>query len=313
MTQTISFEAGPDLSAERRVAGANLVVALVALFGGVTVGLLQALEHAGVNLYPALAPVIRSYYHGLTLHGVLNVLVFTTFFICGFVPLIAARALERPLWSARLAWGTFWLMLGGLILAAIPLVGNAASVMFSFYPPLKAHWAFYVGLTVVIVGTWLVTLNLALTLRAWRAGHPGQRTPLPAFMAMITFAMWTIASLGLAAEMLFLLIPWSVGLVRPEWQWDLMWVGIGGTGLFLSALLYFLNVVGTLAWSRGPAPEMPRFAEALSGPDHAPAILDRWRRAPAGAWTRVARKAPAPPPPIPWPCPRPAASPSPPC
>ena len=33
-----------DLAAERRVAGANLTVALVALFGGVTVGLLQALE-----------------------------------------------------------------------------------------------------------------------------------------------------------------------------------------------------------------------------------------------------------------------------
>ncbi|HEU5320958.1 MAG TPA: cytochrome C oxidase subunit I, partial [Methylomirabilota bacterium] len=48
-------------------------------------------------------------------------------------------------------------------------------------------------------------------------------------------------------------------------------------GLFVSALLYFLNIVGTLAWSRGPAPEMPRFAEALSGPDHAPAVLDRWR------------------------------------
>jgi cytochrome c oxidase subunit 1 len=54
-------------------------------------------------------------------------------------------------------------------------------------------------------------------------------------------------------------------------------VGIGGSGLFLSALLYFLNIVGTLVWSRGPAPEMPRFAEALSGPDHAPPILDRWR------------------------------------
>jgi cytochrome c oxidase subunit 1 len=65
--------------------------------------------------------------------------------------------------------------------------------------------------------------------------------------------------------------------VRPEWHWDLMMVGIGGTGLFLSAILFFLNVVGTLAWSRSPAPEMPRFAEALSGPDHAPAVLDRWR------------------------------------
>jgi cytochrome c oxidase subunit 1 len=68
--------------------------------------------------------------------------------------------------------------------------------MFTFYPPLKAHWAFYVGLTLVVVGTWLVTLQLALTWRAWRRANPAVRTPLPAFMALATFAMWTIASLG---------------------------------------------------------------------------------------------------------------------
>ena len=208
-----SDKAVPDLHTERRLAGAYLAVAIVALFGGTTLGLFQALEHAGVNLYPALQPVLRSYYQGLTLHGVLNVLVWTTFFICGFLPLVTGRALQRPLASPALAWATFWLMLGGLVLAAVPLLGNAATVMFTFYPPLKAHWAFYVGLTLVVVGTWLVTLNLAVTLAQWRARHPGARTPLPAFMSMATFAMWTIASLGLAAEMLVLLIPWSLGWV----------------------------------------------------------------------------------------------------
>ena len=208
-----SDKAVPDLHTERRLAGAYLAVAIVALFSGTTLGLFQALEHAGVNLYPALQPVLRSYYQGLTLHGVLNVLVWTTFFICGFLPLVTGRALQRPLASPALAWATFWLMLGGLVLAAVPLLGNAATVMFTFYPPLKAHWAFYVGLTLVVVGTWLVTLNLAVTLAQWRARHPGARTPLPAFMSMATFAMWTIASLGLAAEMLVLLIPWSLGWV----------------------------------------------------------------------------------------------------
>ena len=29
--------------------------------------------------------------------------------------------------------------------------------------------------------------------------------------------------------------------------------------------------------SRAPAPDLPAFAEALSGADHAPIILDRWR------------------------------------
>ena len=143
----------------------------------------------------------------------LNALVFTTFFICGFLPFILSRSLGAPLASARLGWVTFWIMVAGLVLASIPLVGNAATVMFTFYPPLKAHWAFYVGLTLVVAGTWLVTLNLVLTWRAWRARNPGLRTPLAAFMSLVTFVMWTIASLGLAAEMIFLLLPWSLGLL----------------------------------------------------------------------------------------------------
>src|SRR5262249_29699259 len=201
----------PTFSTEYRVTGAYLVVALVALCVGVVTGLLQALSHAGVNLYPWLTPVVASYYQGLTVHGVMNALVWTTFFICGFLQFIATRALGRPLASHGLAWATYGLMTGGLVLAAIPLLSNAATVMFTFYPPLRAHWAFYVGLTLVVVRTWLVTLNLALTYRAWRAQHPGERTPLAAFMTLITFAMWTIASLGLAAEMLGMLIPWSLG------------------------------------------------------------------------------------------------------
>jgi len=199
---------------ERRLAAANLIVALVALFGGVTTGIFQALEYAGVEIYPSLAPVIHSHYHSLSIHGVLNALVFTTFFICGFLPFIFTRALGRPLAHPRLAWWTFWMMVVGLVVAGIPLVGNAATVMFTFYPPLKASWAFYLGLTLVVAGTWLVTLNLVATWRAWRARNAGVPTPLAAFMSLVTFVMWTIASLGLAAEMMFMLIPWSLGLVN---------------------------------------------------------------------------------------------------
>jgi cytochrome c oxidase subunit 1 len=213
---------------ERRLAAANVAVALVALFGGVVTGLFQALAYTGVEVYPSLAPVVRSHYHSLSMHGVLNALVFTTFFICGFVPFVLSRALQAPLASGRLGWATFWLMAVGLVLAGIPLVGNAATVMFTFYPPLKAHWAFYIGLTLVVVGTWLVTLNLVLTWRAWRERNPGRRTPLAAFMSLVTFAMWTIASLGLAAEMLVLLIPWSLGLV-------------GGTDALLARTLFWFT------------------------------------------------------------------------
>ncbi len=217
-----------DLAPENRLTAAYMVVALVSLLGGVVTGLFQALEYAGIDLYPHLTPVVESYYHGLSIHGVLNVLVWTTFFICGFLQFLTARALREPLASRRLGWVTFWLMIGGLVLAAIPLVGNAATVLFTFYPPMQAHWAFYVGLTLVVVGTWLVTLNLVLTHRAWRARNPDVRTPLAAFMSLVTFVMWTIASLGIAAEMLFMMIPWSLGL-------------IGGTDALLARVLFWFT------------------------------------------------------------------------
>ncbi len=217
-----------ELAPENGLTGAYLLIALIALFGGVVTGLFQALEYAGFDLYPWLRPVIQSYYHGLSLHGVLNALVWTTFFICGFLSFVTVQALGVPLRSRPLGWATFWLMTGGLVLAAIPLVGNGATVLFTFYPPMKAHWAFYVGLTLVVVGTWLVTLNLVLTHRAWRANNPSARTPLPAFMSLLTFVMWTLASLGLAAEMLFMLIPWSLGL-------------IGGTDALLARVLFWFT------------------------------------------------------------------------
>lgn len=223
-----SGAASADLARVNRLAGAYVLVALVALFGGVATGLLQALEYTGVDLYPYLAPVVQSYYHGLSIHGVLNVLVWTTFFICGFLQFITVRALGVPLAGRLLAWATFWIMTGGLVLAAVPLVGNAASVLFTFYPPMKAHWAFYVGLTAVVAGTWLVTLNLALTYRTWRSRNPEARTPLAAFMSLVTFVMWTMASVGIAAEMVFMLIPWSLG-----------W--IGGTDALLARVLFWFT------------------------------------------------------------------------
>jgi cytochrome c oxidase subunit 1 len=212
---------------EKTLTGAHLLVAHVALLGGIVTGLLQGLEHAGVE-FPASQYFLQSYYHSVSMHGVLNVLVWTTFFICGFLPFISARAYAMPLASPRLGWLTFWVMLVGLVMAAIPLAGNAATVMFTFYAPLKAHWAFYVGLTLVVVGTWLVTVRLALSQRAWRARHPGERTPLAAFMSLVTMTMWTLASVGLAAEMLLMLIPWSLGLVA-------------GTDPLLSRTLFWLT------------------------------------------------------------------------
>jgi cytochrome c oxidase subunit 1 len=65
--------------------------------------------------------------------------------------------------------------------------------------------------------------------------------------------------------------------VQPEWKAVLPLVGIGGSILTLSAVLYFLNLALTLVASRAAASPGVAFAVAMSRPEHAPAIFDRWR------------------------------------
>jgi cytochrome c oxidase subunit 1 len=201
-------------ASEKRLAALNIGVALSALAVGGLIGVLQILQYNGIDLYRYIRPVLPGgYYQGLTVHGVLNVLVFTTFYIMGFLTFIAARSFDRPLKSPRIGWAAFGVMMVGLVSTAVPLLTNRATVMFTFYPPLKADFFYYLGLTLVVAGSWLLLLNLALTLRAWRADNPGKRTPLAAFMAIITMTMWTLSTIGIASEMIFLLLPWSLGLV----------------------------------------------------------------------------------------------------
>jgi cytochrome c oxidase subunit 1 len=199
---------------EEKLTAWHIGIALGALFLGTWFGPLQALEHVGIDLYGKLAPGIKSYYQGLTLHGVLNALVYTTFFIVGFLSFTTIHSLKTKL---RFPWVNilgFGLMVVGLLMAAVPLLLDDATVLYTFYPPLQASSLFYIGLTLIVVGSWVEGFGLYFTLAAWRAEHPDARTPFIAFSSVLTMVMWQIASLGIAAEALVLLIPWSLGLVK---------------------------------------------------------------------------------------------------
>ena len=70
-----------------------------------------------------------------------------------------------------LGWTAFAVMVAGLVITAVPLLGNQATVLFTFYPPMKAQEAFSLGLTLVVAATWLVARELYGTYNAWRAKH----------------------------------------------------------------------------------------------------------------------------------------------
>lgn len=212
---TVSIEkTGYQLTKEdKRFIGWHILVAVIALFVGSLFGPLQALEFSGLNLYQYVEPLLQSYYQGLTIHGVLNALVWTTFFIVGFTYLTTVKGLERPLTKPIVNRIGFWTMVVGLITTAVPLLIGEATVLFTFYPPLKASWAFYAGLTLVVVGSWIEGYGFFLTFRAWRKDNPGVRSPFISFAGVLNMVMWQIATIGVAVEILTMLLPWSLGMI----------------------------------------------------------------------------------------------------
>ncbi len=201
--------------AEARLVRSAMYTAFVALGLGAAFGLLQVLHRTNV------LRVIDStdYYTILTLHGVLLVLTFTIFFLVAIFTWAITTSLDRPLPDHRFSWTWYGLMTGGTVLAAIPIVGGlidqidmSAAVLFTFYAPLQAHWLFYVGLALFVVGTWLAGVDWIRTYLAWRREHPDERIPLPTFMVLTTMGFWYLSSVGVALSVLVFLLPWSLGI-----------------------------------------------------------------------------------------------------
>ncbi len=233
-----------DLNVADRIAGTSIAIATAALAVGISLGVMQGLEHVGINLYQYVEPWVASYYHGLTMHGVLNALVWTTFFIVGFFTFALVRSLERPLRYPKLSMLSLIVMIFGLLMAAVPMLTNNATVLYTFYPPLQADWTFYMGLTLVVVGSWMAGYGFFFTLHAWRKEHPGENQPFIALTICITMAMWQLATLGVAAEILFLLLPWSLGWVPgtdPLLGRTLFW-------FFGHPLVYFWLLPAYVSW-----------------------------------------------------------------
>jgi cytochrome c oxidase subunit I len=192
--------------AENRVVIAHIYTATAAIAVGAIFGALQGLSRASAFA----APGWFDYYRMLTMHGVLMALVFTTFFITGLCLFVTYRSIPRPVRSVALGWAGWWVMLVGVLMAAIEILLGNATVLYTFYAPLKASPWFYVGASLLIIGTWLIAIDIFANVIWFRKNSPGTPIPLPAFTAAATFLMWWIATLGVVGEMYFL-IPWAFG------------------------------------------------------------------------------------------------------
>ncbi|MCX7686416.1 MAG: cbb3-type cytochrome c oxidase subunit I [Fimbriimonadales bacterium] len=190
----------------------EIVFPFVLLILGVLLGLLQVLQRAGIIKSTSYLGI--EYYQGLTLHGAINAIVFTTFIIVAFSNAMVMFSLKRSL-KPGVQWVSWLLMVGGTLMAAYAMLTGKANVLYTFYPPLIAHWTFYVGVVLLVVGSLVpFFFDWIPNYIAWRRENPTGRFPLPVLGVFVTFILWFIMVIPVAIEILFQLLPLSLGWVE---------------------------------------------------------------------------------------------------
>jgi len=218
----------------------HYAVAIAAFAVAAVMAVFQALSRADLAI-PGRSE--EMYYMSVTAHGVLMALVFTTFFIMGLGYTFSRARLGALRWEG-FAWVSFWIGVVGTLMTTVSILSGKSTVLYTFYPPLQAHWSFYIGATLVIVASWGFCAVSIRSYLSWRREHPGEPVPLSVHGMLATVIVWILATSGLAVEVVGMLIPWSLGLVDKvdpviarTWFW---WFG--------HPLTYFWLVPAYVIW-----------------------------------------------------------------
>ncbi|MBO1003005.1 cbb3-type cytochrome c oxidase subunit I [Pseudogracilibacillus auburnensis] len=188
-----------------------IIFSIIAIFLGGLAGLLQMMQRSGWITLPNWL----TYYQLLTAHGVLLALVFTTFFIIGYLFSGVTRTLDGKLTpgARTLGWIGFYLMAIGSLVGTAIILMNDGTVLYTFYAPMQASPWFYVSLALLIVGSWFSSAGILAAYIHWRKKNKNQASPLFAYMSVATLILWIHASLAVAVSVVFFLIPWAFGWV----------------------------------------------------------------------------------------------------
>jgi cytochrome c oxidase subunit I len=205
---------------------AHFWIAFVAFLGAMVPGEWQMLVRSPLHAWVGNP---EHYYRSVTAHGTVMAYVLPTLVAMGFGYAITELALKRPLIGLRWAWGGFWLVIAGTVMAAVTMAAGKASVLYTFYPPMIASPFYYLGVVLVVVGSWVWVALMFVNLRAWKRENPGATVPLVMFGNVAGAYLWAWTSIGAAVEILVLILPAALGftdtinagLARVLFSWTL--------------------------------------------------------------------------------------------
>jgi cytochrome c oxidase subunit 1 len=169
------------------------------------------------------------YYRSVTAHGSAMAYVFPTLVSMGFGYAVIELSLKKTLVGRQWAWGGFILIAVGTITAMTPVAMGLASVLYTFYPPMIGNAFYYIGIVLVVIGSWIWVALMALNLAIWKREHSGEPVPLPMFISMASAYLWGWTAVGAAVEILFQILPVALGfrttidagLARVIFSWTL--------------------------------------------------------------------------------------------
>src|SRR6201996_2323548 len=152
------------------------------------------------------------YDRSVTAHGSAMGYVFPTLIAMGFGYAITEAALEKPLVGVRWAWAGFALVAVGAVVAMIPVSLGLASVLYTFYPPMVGNAFYYIGVVMVVVGSWIWVALMSINLMLWKRDNLDKPVPLAMFANVAGSYLWAWTAVGAAIELLFQILPVALGL-----------------------------------------------------------------------------------------------------
>ena len=169
------------------------------------------------------------YYRSVTAHGTVMAYVLPTLVAMGFGYAIVELALRQPLVGLKWAWAAFFVLAVGAVVAMVPVSLGQASVLFTFYPPMIGSPLYYIGVVLVVVGSWIWVALMHVNLRVWKRANPVKPVPLAMFANVAGAYLWAWTAIGAALEILLQILPvafgWKTtidaGLSRVLFSWTL--------------------------------------------------------------------------------------------
>jgi len=208
-----------------RLVLAHFWAAFAAFAVAIPLGAWQMLVRSPLHRW--VAPEL--YYRAVTEHGTILAYVFPTLIAMGFGYAVCAVSLGRPMRCMPLAWVSLFLVIAGAATAIATVAAGHATVLYTFYPPLLGSPFYYLGILIAVIGSWIWIGLMVWHFRRWKADYPGLPVPLAMFATTVGALLWGWTSLGVGAEIVFLILPnafgWTPtidpGLARLLFSWTL--------------------------------------------------------------------------------------------